>query len=58
MYLLPLEFRIMLPLNKINNVPGTKAQRKDDFLPLTELSQELTGRLSFGEFLDATQPCH
>lgn len=58
MYLLPLEFRIMSPLNKINNVPGTKAQRKDDFLPFTELSQELTGRLSFGELSDTTQPCH
>lgn len=47
----------MLPLNKIN-MSGTKSQRKYDFLPLTELSQDLTGTLSFGELSDTTQPCH
>jgi len=48
----------MLSLNKINNMPGTKSQRKDVFSPLTELSQELTGRLYFGELSDSTQPYH
>lgn len=42
----------MLPLNKINNVLRTKSQRKDDLLSLTEFSQELRGRISFGESSD------